>query len=144
MTQISIYAYFLFFTDLKKVSIVCIAIGFAILIVIAGAVISWKWIVNSNGKPPSMILLEEEQMRMSKGPLPAVPEDSNVYRSLVRQPDSQAFREHSMTVPRQQLQDMNSDPYGECADYNTDWGFTSLPWNKQDSPEDRYPVSGNK
>ena len=125
-------------SDLKKVSIVCIAIGFVILIVIAGAVIAWKWRDNSYEKPPSMILLEEEQKRMAKGPLPAIPENSNHYRSLVRQPDPQAFRQHSQTVPRKQLQDMHSDPYGDCADYSTDWGFTSLPWKQQCAPGDRY------
>ena len=114
-------------SDLKKLTILCIAVGFVILIVIAGIVIVWKWRESSQQKPPSTVLLQEEQYRLNKGPLPPVPENSSHYRSLIRQADPQAFPQHSQTMPRPPpQQDMQ-----EGDDYSTDWRFGTAPWQKQ-------------
>ena len=118
---------FMTFPDLKKLTILSIVVGFVILIVIAGIVIVWKWRESSQRKPPSTVLLQEEQYRLNKGPLPPVPENSSHYRSLIRQPDHQAFPQHNQTMPRPPpQQDMQ-----EGDDYSTDWRFGTAPWQKQ-------------
>ena len=117
----------LFFSDLHTIIIACIAIGFVILLIIAGTVIALKCRENANHKPPSTILLQEEQYRMNKGPLPPIPENGSHYRSLIRQPDSQAFSPHSQTMPRSQPQVVQG-----CDDYSADyeWKFGTAPWHK--------------
>ena len=115
------------FADLQTIIIACIAIGFVILVIIAGTVIALKCRENSNHKPPSTILLQEEQYRMNKGPLPPIPENSSHYRSLIRQPGAQACPPHSQTMPRPQPQVVQA-----CDDYSADyeWKFGTAPWNK--------------
>jgi hypothetical protein len=117
-------------TDLKKIAIVAIAIGFAILIVISGTVIACKLRENFYHKPPSTILLHDHQGMPPKGPLPAIPEgNSSHYRSLVRQPEHQAFPPHSQTMPRPQ----QGEHYGDNSDYNYDWKFGTAPWQRAEN-----------
>ena len=114
-------------SDLQTIIIACIAVGFAILLIIAGTVIALKCRENANHKPPSTILLQEEQYRMNKGPLPPIPENHSHYRSLIRQSDPQAAPPHSQTMPRPQPQVVQA-----CDDYSADyeWKFGTAPWNK--------------
>ena len=124
------FHFMLFFLGLKKIAIIAIAIGFAILIVISGTVIACKLRENSYHKHPSTILLHNQQGVPSKGPLPAVPEGHNThYRSLIRQPDSQAFPHHSQTMPRPQ----QGEQYGDNCDYNYDWKFGTAPWQRSEN-----------
>ena len=117
----------LFCLGLKKIAIIAIAIGFAILIVISGTVIACKLRENSYHKPPSTILLHNQQ---GKGPLPAIPEGNNShYRSLIRQPDPQAFPQHSQTMPRPP----QGEQYGDNCDYNYDWKFGTAPYQRPEN-----------
>ena len=122
----------LVFVDLNKLIIICIAVGFVILIIIAGTVIALKCRESKDHLPPSVMLLHEDQTRLTKGPLPPIPENNSHYRSLIRQPDPQAFQPHSQTMPRPLPQ---STPQQE-ADYSTDcdWKFGTAPWNKPNLP----------
>ena len=114
---------------LKKIAVIAIAIGFAILIVISGTVIACKLTENSY-KPPSTILLHNQQGPPPKGPLPAIPEgNSSHYRSLIRQPDPQAFPQHHQTMPRPQ----QGEQYGDNSDYNYDWKFGTAPWQRPEN-----------
>ena len=116
-----------YFLGLKKIAIIAIAIGFAILIVISGTVIACKLRENSYNKPPSTILLHDHQRMPPKGPLPAIPEGHNShYRSLIRQPDPQGFPQHSQTMPRPQ----QGEQHGDNSDYDYDWKFGTAPWQK--------------
>ena len=113
------------------VIIICLVIGFAILLVIAGAVIAWKWRQSTQQRPPAMALLQEEQKRM--GTLPPLPADSSShYRSLIRPAGQQGIPPHSQTMPRPpQPQNMQGEQYGDWEDYSADWRFGTAPWNKQ-------------
>ena len=106
-----------------KMLVVCIAIGFAILIAIAGAVIACKWRQSVNNQPPPAVLLQEEQYRITKGPLPSVPQNNSHYRSLIRQPDPAVFSQQTTHRPPPQNMQGNDD-------YSDDWHFGTAPWNK--------------
>ena len=118
------------FVGLKKIAIIAIAIGFAILIVISGTVIACKLRENSYHNPPSTVLLHGQKGMPSKGPLPAIPEGQNShYRSLIRQPDPQAFPQQTQTMPRPQ----QCVQYGDNSDYNYDWKFGTAPWQRAEN-----------
>ena len=121
----------LVFIDLNKLIIICIAVGFVILIIIAGTVIALKCRESKDHLPPSVMLLHEDQTRLAKGPLPPIPENNSHYRSLIRQSDPQAFQPDSQTMPRPQPQSVQG-----CDDYSTDyeWKFGTAPWNKPNLP----------
>ena len=120
-------------SDIELLSIVGLAIGFVILLVIAGAVIAWKWRQNTEQKTPVMTLLHEDQKRM--GTLPSLPQDnsSSHYRSLIKPSAQQMIPAHSQTMSRpphpQDIQ--GAQQYGDWEDYSAHWRFGTAPWNKQ-------------
>ena len=61
----------------------CLAFGLAILIVIAGAVILFKWRMSQQQQPQTLVMQENEQKML--GPLPPIPEQESHYRSLIQQ-----------------------------------------------------------
>ena len=120
-------------SDIKQVGILCLAIGFVALITISGVVIVCK-LRSRSSPPPPTLLLQEEQNRMYKGPLPPIPQDNSHYRSLIRQPNPQAFPPNSQTLSRTMPRSPQGNPQAELGDYSdssADWKFGTAPWQKQ-------------
>ena len=126
--------------DLKRISIVCLAFGFAILLVIAGAVILFKWRMSQQQQQPQTLVIQENEQKML-GPLPPIPEQESHYRSLIQQSQTIQRPTHPHTLQRAQGQQTMGRPHpsqGQArneqessADYTNDWRFGTAPWNKQ-------------
>ena len=121
----------------------CLAFGFAILLVIAGAVILFKWRMSQQQQQPQTLVIQENEQKML-GPLPPIPEQESHYRSLIQQSQTIQRPTHPHTLQRPQGQQTMGRPHpsqGQAmarndqepyVDYTNDWRFNgTAPWSKQ-------------
>ena len=136
-----------YLTDMSTIVLICIAMSFAIMIIICGTVLIIKCRKPASQKPPSTMLLQQQcaTMRMGKGPLPPVPaEDPSHYRSLMRHAETDTqYGSPNPTMLRNNQFHVPTAPFDGSVDYSCNWRFTSPEWNKPEAEQEGW-IQGNQ
>ena len=109
--------------------LVCIGVGFVILIAICVALIIIKFRNRDHGPPSATMLLDTEYRKNINDPMSYTENDSGHYRSLIKVQNNPDYPEPytSQTVPRQgHFQPGPSAPYNPDMDAHADMKFLTM------------------
>lgn len=115
--------------DFNMLILVCIGVGFVILIAICVALIIIKYRNRDHGPPSATMLLDTEYRKSINEPLPYMADDSGHYRSLIKMHNNADYPVHnpSQTLPRQgHFQPGPSAPYNPDMDADGDRKFLTM------------------